>query len=283
MDAAEGAADLTPREIIVPWRTVVVLPELPPEDCCSRLAALAQHSGNAVVAIGYDCIPVVSADLVHPSDPERFGRYLTILKYARGIACISESASIEFGGFSSALPAQGLPGPDVLECALPTRPMTPPTEATTSASNAAGSRSPLVVCVGTFEPRKNHLAVLYAAEVLWREGLDFELLLLAGSAWGHEIPAMISRLQAAGRPITARLSATDADVAAAYQAARFSVLTSLHEGYGLPVAESLAFGTPVITSNYGSTAEIAGRRRRHHGRPPRRRSARRGHAAVAHR
>ncbi len=31
---------------------------------------------------------------------------------------------------------------------------------------------------------------------------------------------------------------------------------SLHEGYGLPVAESLAFNLPVITSSYGSTAEI---------------------------
>ena len=39
--------------------------------------------------------------------------------------------------------------------------------------------------------------------------------------------------------------------------ARFSVFVSLHEGYGLPVAESLAVGTPVLTTNYGSTAEIA--------------------------
>jgi glycosyltransferase involved in cell wall biosynthesis len=35
-----------------------------------------------------------------------------------------------------------------------------------------------------------------------------------------------------------------------------TLFPSLHEGYGLPVAESLAAGTPVITSNFGSTAEI---------------------------
>jgi glycosyltransferase involved in cell wall biosynthesis len=35
------------------------------------------------------------------------------------------------------------------------------------------------------------------------------------------------------------------------------VFTSLHEGYGLPVAESLAYGTPTLTTEYGSTAEIA--------------------------
>ncbi len=39
--------------------------------------------------------------------------------------------------------------------------------------------------------------------------------------------------------------------------ARFSVFPSLLEGFGLPVAESLASGTPVITSRYGSMAEIA--------------------------
>jgi glycosyltransferase involved in cell wall biosynthesis len=35
------------------------------------------------------------------------------------------------------------------------------------------------------------------------------------------------------------------------------VFPSLHEGFGLPVAESLALAVPVVTSNYGSTAEIA--------------------------
>jgi glycosyltransferase involved in cell wall biosynthesis len=35
------------------------------------------------------------------------------------------------------------------------------------------------------------------------------------------------------------------------------VFPSLHEGFGLPVAESLASGTPVITSNFGSMAENA--------------------------
>ena len=67
---------------------------------------------------------------------------------------------------------------------------------------------------------------------------------------------MIDRLQEAGRSLTLRMLATDEEVAAAYRAARFTVLTSLHEGYGLPVAESLGFGTPVITTNYGSTAQI---------------------------
>jgi glycosyltransferase involved in cell wall biosynthesis len=245
---ADAAA---PPVLVIPWRTVVILAETPPPEACGRLAALAQYSGNAVVAIGYDCIPVVSADLVPASESQRFARYLTVLKYARRIAGVSRSATAEFAGFAAAVPAQGLPAPTVLECALPASPA-PPAD---SAPGPAGS--PLVVCVGSLEPRKNHLALLYASERLWREGLDFRLLLMAGSGWGEEIPAMISRLQQAGRPLTVRRSATDAEVTAAYQTARFSVLPSLHEGYGLPVAESLAVGTPVITANYGSTQQIA--------------------------
>jgi glycosyltransferase involved in cell wall biosynthesis len=39
--------------------------------------------------------------------------------------------------------------------------------------------------------------------------------------------------------------------------ARCTVFPSLNEGFGLPVAESLACGTPVVTSDFGSMAEIA--------------------------
>jgi glycosyltransferase involved in cell wall biosynthesis len=44
---------------------------------------------------------------------------------------------------------------------------------------------------------------------------------------------------------------------AAYRLARCMVFPSLNEGFGLPVAEALSCGTPVVTSDYGSMAEIA--------------------------
>jgi glycosyltransferase involved in cell wall biosynthesis len=50
----------------------------------------------------------------------------------------------------------------------------------------------------------------------------------------------------------------DADLPALYRAAAFLVYPSLAEGFGLPVAEAMACGTPVIASNIPAIAEVAG-------------------------
>jgi glycosyltransferase involved in cell wall biosynthesis len=253
-EACEERDPKPPRTLVVPWRTAVVIPETPPIEACERLAALAQYSGNSVLVVGHDCVPVVSADLLPPAEPHRFARYLTVLKYARRVAAVSGSATMEFSGFASAVAAQGLPGPTVVTCRLGAE-HAPLPESGPQAE--AGSRPPLVLCVGTVEPRKNHGAVLYAAERLWREGLVFELLFVAGSGWVEEVPRRIQQLRERGRPISSRRAVSQDELVAAYRRARFTVFPSLHEGYGLPVTESLAYGTPVITTNYGSTAETA--------------------------
>ena len=48
--------------LLVPWHSVVVLPDVAMPTALAPLAALAEFSGNRVVAVGYDCIPVVSAE-----------------------------------------------------------------------------------------------------------------------------------------------------------------------------------------------------------------------------
>lgn len=240
-----------PPRLVVPWQSTLLLLEVPVRAQSTRLAGLAAYSGNRVVAVGYDCIPVVSADLVPPAEPDKFARYLTVLKYADLVVSISESAAQEFRGFAAMLPAQGLDGPSVVACPLPVESHEPsrlPRDETV----------PLVVVVGSHEPRKNHLAVLHAARRLWREGHEFSLRFIGGSGWDNEeFEAQVAAARRVGGRITAERAVDDADLWAAYHSARFTVFPSLHEGYGLPVAESLACGTPVITSDVGSMREIA--------------------------
>src|SRR5690606_21981332 len=112
--------------------------------------------------------------------------------------------------------------------------------------------------VGSHEPRKNHDAVLHAAEVLWREGQRFALAFVGGNAWGSEqFLGAVEDLRANGRPIAVVTGASDDVLWWGYRMARFTVFPSLGEGFGLPVAESLAAGTPAVTSGFGSMAEIA--------------------------
>ena len=100
--------------------------------------------------------------------------------------------------------------------------------------------------------------LLFAAETLWREGLEFDLRFIGLYGWDTKLfRRWAKRLRKLGRALIAPPKASDSDLWSAYASATFTVFPSLHEGYGLPVAESLAFGVPVITTGYGSTGEIA--------------------------
>ena len=117
---------------------------------------------------------------------------------------------------------------------------------------------PLLLCVGSHEPRKNHLAVITAAELLWREGRRFRLAFVGGNSWGSaSFQAELEQLERRGRPITAISAISDDLLWGGYRIARATIFPSLNEGFGLPVAESLAVGTPVVTSGFGSMKEIA--------------------------
>ncbi|MGI8536427.1 MAG: glycosyltransferase [Mycobacteriales bacterium] len=239
--------------VLVPWRSTLVLPEVPGTEQCLRLASLAQHSGNRVVAVGHDCIPVVSADLLPTAESNKFVRFLSLVKHASVIAGVSRSAAGEFRGFAAALPTQGLPGPRVVACPLAFDDPAPQPDDDPRDPTAVRE----VLVVGSHEPRKNHLAVLHAAEVLWREGLDFSLRFVGGSGWTTSVfDARFAELVLAGRPVTAERGLDDEQLWAGFRRARFSVFPSLHEGFGLPVAESLALGTPVVGTAYGSIGEV---------------------------
>ncbi|GAA0999378.1 glycosyltransferase [Subtercola frigoramans] len=257
-----GAATDEATRLIVPFRTSVILPEVAREGVSGRLAALAEFSGNRVVMIGYDAIPFVTADLIQKVEIEKFARYSTVVKNSTRVAAISESAAEEFRGFVQAVNAQGVTGPTVSAVILPAQVPGAQTLSTPSAGPSdersdTGER--MVLIVGNQEPRKNLLAVLFAAETLWRQGLSFRLRMIGGARPDYKrlVDREVARLNRAGYSVELLRGVSDDVLTDSYRAAWFTIFPSLHEGYGLPVAESLAFGIPSITSDFGSTAEIA--------------------------
>ncbi len=257
-ELAPGPDDLL--TVVVPWDATYLVPELGAEPGrTAALLGLARFSGNRTGSIGFDLVPITTAETTQLGFASVFARNLAAVRYFDRVAAISGAAATEYRGWRSMLAAVGLAGPRIRPVSLPVHAADPTAADTESARTGfLVGDLPLVLVVGSHEPRKNHLAVLHAAELLWREGLRFSLSFVGGNAWGSDdFQALLAALVRAGRPVDSRRGLSDGELWAAYRLARFTVFPSLNEGFGLPVAESLAVGTPVVTSGFGSMAELA--------------------------
>jgi glycosyltransferase involved in cell wall biosynthesis len=246
--------------VLVPWKCTFVVPELPAElDRTPRFQALATYSRCRTGLIGFDCVPMTDAETVADGMAGAFSRYLAAAAHVDRITTISRSSETEYRGWHAMLAGSGQTGPDIRAIPLPVEAPQPSHDALRQAHDLLRVGTlPIVLAVGSHEPRKNHLALLHAAELLWREGLLFTLTFVGGNAWNSDrFHARLEQLQALNRPVQAMLALNDDLLWASYRLSFCTVFTSLHEGFGLPVAESLASGTPVITSDFGSMREIA--------------------------
>jgi glycosyltransferase involved in cell wall biosynthesis len=116
---------------------------------------------------------------------------------------------------------------------------------------------PYVVFVGTVEPRKNVSAIVRALAAL-PPGVRPELKIVgAPGAALAEVQDLAASL-GLGSDVTYQGRLATPEVAAIYRGALALVYPSLLEGFGLPILEAMACGTPVITSDRSSMPEIAG-------------------------
>ncbi len=122
-----------------------------------------------------------------------------------------------------------------------------------------GLRAPYLLHVGTLEPRKNLVHLLRAYQSARAACADLPPLLLAGDeGWGAAaVRAAIEGL-ALGEHVRLIGYVPAADLPALYSAAALFVYPSRYEGFGLPVLEAMACGTPVITSDVSSLPELVG-------------------------
>lgn len=113
-----------------------------------------------------------------------------------------------------------------------------------------------VLSVGTLEPRKNHARLVRAFEAL--DAGETELVLVGAPGWrSREAERAIEASPARAR--IRRLGAVPtADLTALYRGATVFAYPSLYEGFGLPILEAMAAGTPVLTSDVSSLPEVAG-------------------------
>ena len=103
------------------------------------------------------------------------------------------------------------------------------------------SQGDYVLAVATLEPRKNLERVVEAARLA-----AVELRVVGARGWGGvDVPGWVGEIP-------------DTELARLYGGARAVVYASLYEGFGLPLLEAMASGTPVVTSRVSAPEEVAG-------------------------
>lgn len=215
-----------------------------------QVAAL-KRQGVKFVPMVHDLIPLTHPEYASPSGVQRHAKRLeTFARFADGIIAISNATAADL------LPhlSQGPDKPPILTATLGIETHAPdanfpvPTEA-------------YFVCIGTIEPRKNHLLLLNTWRVLQqRLGPNTPKLILIGRrGWENEnILDMLERCPALEGVVREYQGLPDNAVARLLQGARALLFPSFAEGYGLPLAEALALGVPTICSDLPALREVGG-------------------------
>lgn len=114
-----------------------------------------------------------------------------------------------------------------------------------------------ILALSTLQPRKNLIVLLRA----WaRLDAATRLPLVVAGAPGWKVGPIFDEVRALGIADQVRFTgyAAGDELTLWYSAATLFVYPSLYEGFGLPVLEAMACGTPVISSNASSLPEVAG-------------------------
>jgi glycosyltransferase involved in cell wall biosynthesis len=214
--------------------------------------------GFKVVLFCYDVIPVKFPHLCVGDVAAKFARYFADLAWcADQVLCISECSRNDFKALLGELGAP-LPNMSVIKlgCQLPV------IATDVIASDVAallGQR--FVLFVSTIERRKNHETLYRAYTRLIDAGeTNLPLLVFVGMpGWGVNDLMADLRFDPRTKDLIKLLHhVNDTDLARLYQHALMTVFPSLYEGWGLPVAESLAAGKCCLASGVASIPEVGG-------------------------
>jgi glycosyltransferase involved in cell wall biosynthesis len=118
---------------------------------------------------------------------------------------------------------------------------------------------PYLLSVSTIQPRKNYVRLIKAFSRLVADlPSPISLVIAGGNGWMYkEVYQTVEQMGLQDR-VSILGFAPDDDLPALYSMATLFVYPSLYEGFGLPVAEAMACGLPVVCSNASSLPEVGG-------------------------
>ena len=249
-----GALRLTPSPRVSAGETGGVFLHLSPRglDRTALIRTFLARERSRYVPFVHDLIPLEFPEYARPGGGARCRRNLaTIRALADGVLVNSHATA---RALAPHLASARRPIPIMVAPLAPSLP--------TPVRAAEPPKRPYFVMLGTIEPRKNHLLLL----AIWRSlALELgpeatpRLVLIGRRGWENEnIVDLLDRGGIVRTVVEERGRLPDREVSALIAGARALVMPSFAEGFGLPVAEALSLGTPVIASDLPALREAGG-------------------------
>lgn len=235
------------------WGHDLLIPELVgDEPHLESLRLLAATDMVRATMIFYDAIPIRHAEYFLPPTHTIYLRSLSLIQDVHAISCISDAVRDNLDHLLAVMPRHRRPAIAVHH---------PGADFPAPAGRpAAEAERPLVLSVGTIEPRKNQRRILQAMVAAQKAGARFTGVFAGNAGWLNGVfRTELAAAVAAGYSLELHEHVDDGSLRMLYARSAFTVYCSLDEGFGLPIIESLRHGRPCITSDRGSMREIAGR------------------------
>lgn len=214
-----------------------------------------RSKGIKYISIFHDAIPAKIEILNSvPGDKERFIKFMEAISASDVVLSVSNSSKKDYDEIVRTYKNKDLKSISIL---LP-HTIDPNNLPEPKVNNTKNIN---ILCVSTFERRKNHLGLInaygQAKEALQKYGYSLNLSIIA-SYESRDSWLMNRVYAAAARHGVKILIGVEEDVLIqSYLDADFSIYPSFYEGFGFPVAESLRYNTPVICSDTSSMKELA--------------------------
>jgi glycosyltransferase involved in cell wall biosynthesis len=214
--------------------------------------AAIKRFGLKPIYFVHDLIPLSYPEFCREGESERHRKRLrTMLGTAGGLILNSQETAAELQAYAH---AGGMELPPFVTVPIGTVSLPAPQPIPTL-------QRPYFVMLGTIEPRKNHLMILN----LWRQMIEAglpdipELVIIGQRGWECEqVVDLLERSPALKTKVIERGDCADFELSFWLHHARALLFPSFAEGYGMPLAEALGHGVPVIASNLPVFHEIAG-------------------------
>ncbi|MBV7266339.1 glycosyltransferase family 4 protein [Erythrobacter ani] len=204
------------------------------------------------VCMVHDLIPIEYPEYARPGGAELHeARMATIAELAHAVIVNSEATGQSFKGW---IERRNKPVPPIHPALLGTHPIAE------AAPHRFADGKPYFVCLGTIEPRKNHLLLLH----IWRDMAATlaadqvpRLIVIGRRGWENEqVLDLLDRSPSLKGHVEEVNRCGDRELAAMLRGANALLMPSFAEGFGMPVAEALSVGTPVIASDIAAHREV---------------------------